>query len=154
MLASQLAAAAVLSVCLCPGPIEGTAGADRLPGTRYDDVIFGYRGDDRILGRRGSDVLDGGRGDDVLRAYVGGQGKGVDPHPDVFRGGPGNDRLYVSHGDRVKAGPGDDHVWAYYLDEDTDSIDCGAGFDVLHLHQNLHDLSTLGCEQWDVQIAG
>jgi Ca2+-binding RTX toxin-like protein len=154
MLVNQLAATLALSISLCPGPIEGTAGDDRLHGTRHDDVIYGYRGDDRIRAGRGSDVLDGGRGDDVLRAYVGGQGRPIDPGNDVFRGGPGRDRLYVSHGDRVRAGPGNDHVWAYYLDEDTDFIDCGAGFDVLHLHQNLHDLSTVGCEEWDVQIAG
>ncbi len=154
MLVSQLAAVVLTTGLSCPGPMTGTAEDDHLRGTRGDDVIYGYRGDDRLWGRRGPDVLAGGRGDDVLRTWIGGQGRPVDPGPDVLRGGPGADRLYVSLGDRVRAGPGDDHVWAYYLDEETDFIDCGPGEDVLHLHQNLSDLSTLGCEEREVQIAG
>jgi Ca2+-binding RTX toxin-like protein len=148
-------AIALLTTCIAYlSPIHGTPGDDRLSGTLGDDVIHGYRGDDHLWGRRGADTLDGGRGDDVLRAWVGGQGKPIDPGPDIFRGGPGDDALFVSHGDRVKAGPGDDDVWAYYLDEGTDVIDCGSGQDVLHLHQNLPGLSTPGCEVLDVQIAG
>jgi hypothetical protein len=62
--------------------------------------------------------------------------------------------LYFSDRDHVEAGPGNDELWGYYLDQDAVYIDCGAGEDVLHVHENLLDLSTLGCEEVDVQIAG
>lgn len=152
----SLLAAALLTVCLaCPSPIYGTAGADHLRGTRGNDVIYGYRSDDVIRAGRGAfDVLDGGRGDDVLRAATGGEGRPIDQGRDVYRGGPGDDRLYFSDRDHVKSGPGDDDLWGYYLDQDAVYIDCGEGEDVLHLHQNLPGLSTLGCEELDVQIAG
>jgi hypothetical protein len=58
-----------------PCTITGTARADRLRGTRGDDVICGLGGDDVIDGRDGDDALfgdggrdriDGGDGDDTL----------------------------------------------------------------------------------------
>lgn len=149
------ALAGVLSVlALSTTYVEGTPGDDHLHGTHGDDVIRGHQGDDVIRGWRGSDVLDGGLGNDVLREWNGvGAGVPIDDSRDVFRGGPGRDTLYVGHHDVVTAGVGDDDVWAYYID-DTDFVDCGAGDDVLHLHQDLTGLRTRGCETILIEIAG
>jgi Ca2+-binding RTX toxin-like protein len=135
-------------------PITGTPGDDYLHGTHGDDVIFGRQGDDHIRGWTGSDIIDGGYGNDVLRDWTGvGTGVEIDDSRDVFRGGPGNDSLYVGHHDRVMAGVGDDTVWAYYVGEG-DLIDCGPGADVLHLHQDIDRLQTRGCETILIAIAG
>ena len=72
---------------------------------------------------------------------------------DTFRGGAGNDRLYVGHGDTVRAGLGDDKVFGYYLG-DGDVVDCGEGSDVLTVNQDLHGLDTIGCEKILVKYAG
>ena len=44
--------------------IVGTAGRDRLRGTRGADVIVALGGNDRVVGRGGRDVICGGRGRD------------------------------------------------------------------------------------------
>lgn len=62
--------------------IVGTPHADRLHGTRGDDVICGRGGGDRLYGGAGNDLLIGGRGDDSL--YGG-------PGDDVLAGGAGSD---------------------------------------------------------------
>jgi uncharacterized delta-60 repeat protein len=62
--------------------IVGSAGPDRLKGTRRADVIAGLGGNDRISGLAGNDILCGGGGKDTLR---GGGGK------DRLLGGPGRD---------------------------------------------------------------
>ena len=72
----------------------------------------------------------------------------------MYRGGPGDDGLYFSDQDHVKAGPGEDELWGFCLDQDAVYIDCGEGQHVLHLHQSPPNLSTLGCEEVDVRIAG
>jgi Ca2+-binding RTX toxin-like protein len=98
-----------------PCTITGTAGPDRLPGTRGDDVICGLggddeidagRGDDVVFGDAGADRVDGGHGDDTLYGgedadrLDGGHGR------DVLSGGPGPDELvagpegYAEEGDR------------------------------------------------------
>jgi Ca2+-binding RTX toxin-like protein len=149
-----VAGLAALALASPSTPIEGTPGNDYLHGTRGDDVIIGRQGDDHIRGWTGSDIIDGGYGNDVLRDWSGvGTGNDIDQSPDVFRGGPGNDTLYVGHNDRVLAGVGDDTVWAYYVGEG-DLIDCGPGDDVLHLHQDINGLRTSGCETIVVAIAG
>src|SRR4051812_41668432 len=135
-------------------PIVGTPADDYLHGTHADDTIFGSQGNDHIRGWTGADVIDGGFGNDLLRDWMGvGTGGEVDQSRDVFRGGPGNDTLYVGHHDRVDAGVGDDTVWAFYVGEG-DLIDCGAGDDVLHLHQDIDGLRTRGCETILIIIAG
>ena len=79
--------------------ITGTARADRLRGTRGDDVICGFGGDDRIEGGGGDDALfgdagrdrvDGGDGDDTL---YGGEGDDALRRARVVSGGPGTDAL-------------------------------------------------------------
>jgi uncharacterized delta-60 repeat protein len=82
--------------------IVGTAGRDRLRGTRRADVIVALGGPDRVLGRGGNDVVCGGAGDDRLS---GGGGR------DVLRGEQGRDRLLGGPGrDRLTGGPGRDRV--------------------------------------------
>jgi Ca2+-binding RTX toxin-like protein len=150
-LATGLAALALASAST---PIVGISGHDYLHGTHSDDVILGRQGDDHIRGWTGSDRIDGGYGNDVLREWQGvGMGAEIDQSRDVFRGGPGNDTLYVGHNDHVDAGVGDDTVWAYYIGSG-DLIDCGAGDDVLHLHQDINGLRTRGCETILITIAG
>ncbi|MCW2766615.1 MAG: Hemolysin-type calcium-binding region [Nocardioides sp.] len=153
-LTSFLAALALTIPTAYAADIPGTSGDDVLHGTRGDDTIRGGAGNDVIDGRRGHDVLDGGSGDDRLSDYKGvGSGDPIDTTRDVFRGGPGRDTLSVGHNDVVHAGPGADQVWAYYVGEG-DLIDCGAGADVLHLHEDLHGLETRGCETILTEYAG
>ncbi|WP_416192767.1 calcium-binding protein [Neisseria sp. CCUG12390] len=99
--------------------INGTENDDRLEGTEKDEALNGLGGNDTLRGAKGVDVADGGDGDDALiavgdltsgsksanKAYdtVLGQSlaglKGTDyaevTAGDVFRGGAGNDTLYV-----------------------------------------------------------
>jgi hypothetical protein len=81
--------------------IVGTAGRNRLKGTKKrdviaalggkdvvrglggDDIVCGGAGNDRLIGGGGDDTLIGGKGKDVL---LGGRGK------DKLRGGPGRDQ--------------------------------------------------------------
>lgn len=81
--------------------IRGTAKADYLAGSGFDDKIYGLGGSDTLLGGAGDDLLDGGAGNDVID---GGSGR-----------------------DRILAGAGSDTVLAN--DGDRDTIDCGAGND-------------------------
>jgi hypothetical protein len=96
-----------------PCTITGTAGPDRLPGTRGDDVICGLggddeidagRGDDVVFGDAGADRVDGGHGDDTLYGgedadrLDGGHGR------DVLSGGPGPDELVAGPEDYAEPG--------------------------------------------------
>jgi hypothetical protein len=80
--------------------ITGTEGADRLHGTRRDDVICGLGGNDAIRGGGGDDVVYGDAGDDRLAGDWG---------DDALYGDDGADRLAGDWGDDVLAGgPGAD----------------------------------------------
>jgi Ca2+-binding RTX toxin-like protein len=82
--------------------IIGTAGRDRLRGTRRADVIVALGGNDRVVALGGNDVVCGGAGDDRLS---GGAGR------DALRGERGRDRLLGGSGrDRLIGGPGRDRV--------------------------------------------
>jgi Right handed beta helix region/RTX calcium-binding nonapeptide repeat (4 copies) len=70
----------------CKGVIVnrvGTAGKDKLKGTKKKDGILGLGGNDKLSGKKGKDGLCGGRGKDKLK---GGPGK------DKLSGGPGRDK--------------------------------------------------------------
>jgi predicted outer membrane repeat protein len=72
----------------------GTAGKDKLTGTKRADGILGLGGKDTLKGLKGKDGLCGGPGKDTLR---GGPGK------DTLLGGGGKDRLVGGGGqDREK----------------------------------------------------
>jgi hypothetical protein len=96
-----------------PCTITGTAGPDRLRGTRGDDVICGLdgddvieggHGDDAVMGDAGRDRIDGGHGDDTL--YGGEDGDRLDGEhgTDVLSGGPGPDALTPGRGDHLEQG--------------------------------------------------
>jgi Ca2+-binding RTX toxin-like protein len=133
--------------------VTGTTSADDLEGTNGDDVIRGLGGNDAIDGRKGHDVLVGGAGDDAITDWLGIAGQKDDGAVDTFRGGPGNDLLYVGPGDTVWAGTGDDRVHGYYLGEG-DLVHCGLGKDVLVVNEDLHGLATDQCEKILVKYAG
>ncbi len=100
--------------------IKGTAGNDRLVGTRRADVIAGVGGNDTIEGNGGNDHVCGGPGNDLITGAEGndrlrGQG-GADtidggPGNELIVGGGGNDILFGAGGDDSIAGnAGDDHL--------------------------------------------
>jgi hypothetical protein len=70
----------------CEGVIVnrvGTAGKDKLKGTKRKDGMLGLGGNDKLKGKKGKDGLCGGQGKDKLK---GGPGK------DKLNGGPGKDK--------------------------------------------------------------
>ena len=69
--------------------MEGTAGRDRLKGTRADDLLNGKGDRDKLLGKRGDDTLLGGDGNDKLH---GGKGN------DILNGGVGSDKYIGGNG--------------------------------------------------------
>ena len=133
--------------------ITGTSSSDDLKGTNGDDVVRGLGGNDALDGRKGHDVLIGGTGDDTITDWLGIAGQPDDGAVDTFKGGPGNDILYVGPGDTVFAGSGDDRVNGYYLGAG-DIIHCGEGKDVLVVNEDLHGLETDQCEKILVKYAG
>jgi Ca2+-binding RTX toxin-like protein len=95
--------------------IDGTSGPDRLVGTAQADAIRGYGGLDRIYGKAGADRLLAGR----------------DNKRDKVRGGPGNDRIYVSLGDTTYAGRGNDVIRIHTAAQGWTRVYCGPGYDRL-----------------------
>jgi Ca2+-binding RTX toxin-like protein len=72
--------------------IVGTGHADKLRGTKGDDVIAAGGGDDRVVGLGGDDLVCGGSGADVIRAGGGDDTLRGGRGPDRCRGGGGSDR--------------------------------------------------------------
>ena len=62
----------------------GSAGSDRITGSRLADLLLGGGGRDFIRGRRGADLIGGSTGSDRL---IGGRGR------DRLRGGRGDDAV-------------------------------------------------------------
>jgi Ca2+-binding RTX toxin-like protein len=133
--------------------IVGTAGDDRLEGTRAADVIVGGKGVDEIYGRGGDDLICGGFGyevvpdDEVGEIVVGDRifaGAGNDrvrggPHVDDITGddyrgelgtfGAGDDILIGGGGrDNIRAGHGDNIIRG---GPRSDHLSSGVGDDVI-----------------------
>jgi Ca2+-binding RTX toxin-like protein len=80
----------------------GTAGADDLRGSDFDDSLAGGAGDDRLNGMGGNDTLLGGAGVDNLDGSFGN---------DYLDGGDGHDRLADRFGNNTMlGGEGDDYL--------------------------------------------
>lgn len=99
--------------------IYGTALADHILGTTFDDVIYGGGGDDVIDARQsGDDYLNGegdndtvlgGNGDDHIFGEDGNDILHGGGGNDVVTGGAGNDTIYASYNfDTLNGGDGDD----------------------------------------------
>ena len=90
---------------MCQGrtaTIVGTAGKDRISGTRKADVVVALGGNDVVKGRGGNDLVCAGDGNDTV---TGGPGK------DTLRGEQGKDRLAGGAGkDKLVGGPQQDVV--------------------------------------------
>lgn len=110
-----------------PG-ILGSAGADRIAATAFDDIVYGLGGADRISGGRGDDILRGGQGGDVLLGGTGNDRLLGDGGNDRLLGGAGQDALFGGPGDdRLLGGAGNDRLaggWG------VDTLTGGAGRDV------------------------
>lgn len=117
--------------------LAGTAGRDRLKGTKRADVICGLGGADRISGLAGNDTLIGGPGKDRIR---GNRGK------DRMLGGKGNDRLKGGRGadylfgwrgrDRMAGGRGKDRIVANRDRRGGDRLNGGRNRDRASLNRN------------------
>jgi Ca2+-binding RTX toxin-like protein len=151
--AATLMTATTASYSLQLDDITGTSGPDNLKGTNGVDLIRGLGGDDQIDGKKGHDVLVGGGGNDRITDWLGIAGQPDDGAVDTFRGGSGNDTLFVGHGDTVWAGAGDDRINGFYLGEG-DVVHCGLGKDVLVINVDIHGLQTELCEKILVKSAG
>ncbi|MCS6627355.1 M10 family metallopeptidase C-terminal domain-containing protein [Roseibacterium beibuensis] len=78
---------------------EGTAGANTINATVFNDQIYGLGGNDVINALAGNDVVYGGDGDDTVTAGGG---------ADILYGGEGADRLEGDSGDQLHGENGDD----------------------------------------------
>jgi Ca2+-binding RTX toxin-like protein len=91
-----------------PRVIAGTSGADRLSGSRGNDVILGLGGADTLRGAGGNDLVDGGRGADHVAGGVGDDRLEGGHDTDVVNAGGGDDDLFGGHG--WASGEGDDYT--------------------------------------------
>ena len=113
----------------------GTAAADVITGSRFNDTQRGLGGNDRLRGGLGNDTQEGGSGDDSIDGGAGNDqqsgGSGNDflkggTGFDVMSGGRGNDRLIGgSGGDVISGGDGNDKIDA--RDKRRDDVNCGPG---------------------------
>ena len=74
--------------------LRGGAGNDTIHAHKGAGVIDGEGGKDHLFPGGGEDVARGGGGKDVIKA--------ADGQPDVVDCGPGHDKAFVDHKDRVK----------------------------------------------------
>jgi uncharacterized delta-60 repeat protein len=91
--------------------VVGTAGRDRLRGTRRADVIVGLGGNDSITGLGGNDIVCGGSGKDKLSGGDGKDRLDGGSGDDSVNGGAGNDRLIGGSGkDKLAGASGNDNL--------------------------------------------
>lgn len=97
-------------------------GNDTVNGEDGNDVVLGSSGNDQLFGGTGNDLVFGSTGNDNL---VGGAGH------DTLIGDVGNDTLAGASGrDFISGGTGDDMINAG-VDTDADSVDGGAGSNLI-----------------------
>ena len=121
--------------------INGTPGADTLPGGVEAEVINGLAGDDDILAGAGDDTVNAGEGADVVQGQVG---------ADALNGDAGNDLMQGRGGsDTLSGGLGDDWVDG---NDNQDTVDGGAGDDTV-VGGLAADVLTGGADD-DVLVAG
>lgn len=115
--------------------VVGSAGDDRLTGSRLAEVLDGGRGDDVLAGRSGDDMLLGDAGDDRLSG-----GRGADlvvstAGTDTVSGDDGRDELVAasSRPATVRGGDGSDFVWRWFTPGEAGVLDGGAGRNQLEL---------------------
>jgi Ca2+-binding RTX toxin-like protein len=118
--------AAIASVVLGAAALAvdrtGGSHADRLIGSRGDDLHRGLKGSDVLRGRGGRDVLIGGGGPD--RLYGDGGRDSFNMRDGVQLAAPGRDRIYArdGHPDEINCGAGRDLA---VVDEVEDGVyDC------------------------------
>ncbi len=154
-----------------PPPINGTAGADVLPGSSEADLINGFAGDDILSGMAGGDVLDGGDGIDTASyaasgasvtvnlsssgAASGGDAAGDtlfsienikgSNFNDILTGNAGNNRLDGGAGiDTMIGGAGDDtYVVNIATDKITELAGEGSGTDTVETALATYSLAAL-----------
>jgi len=130
--------------------IEGAGGSDQVQGRGGLDFTLGGPGLDLVAGGLRSDWTDGGYGDDV---NTGGDGADIlfaIHGDDLLNGGTGRDWIAVGRGsDVVNSGDGGDYV-VLLNDGRADSINCGAGRDLVEFAQRPDPLDTFrNCESTD-----
>jgi len=72
--------------------INARKGNDLVKARNGDDTVLGKDGNDQLFGQGGNDVVNGGYGDDQL--WGGSSPATWNNVPDVFKCGPGNDRIF------------------------------------------------------------
>lgn len=140
------------------GPCRGTNQADQMSGSNRADKMFGRGGHDRMDGNRDNDEMYGGSGADTMNGSYGSDRMFGGPDNETMSGGPAKDRMFGDAGtDRIEGNNGNDYI-NIAGDGETDSVNCGIGFDTLVL--DLQDQGNLtldevvartGCEEAQLQ---
>jgi Ca2+-binding RTX toxin-like protein len=121
----------------------GTDGDDSMSGTTQDDNMNGLAGNDKLNGYGGSDQLPGDAetgtlGNDSLNGGGGNDTLGDRWGTNTLIGGAGQDNFYADYANhilgydeisKISGGPGNDYV--YTADGAMDTINCGAGHDIV-----------------------
>ena len=77
--------------------VQGTKGADYLPGLGGDDDVRGDNGADRLEGGDGDDVVSGGGHNDIIDGDDGKDRLRGDQGGDTLNGGLGKDKFFYRH---------------------------------------------------------
>lgn len=94
-------------------PLTGTAGADFIHASEFDDTLTGGDGGDHLQGNGGNDLLQGGAGNDNLFGGVGDDTLDGSTGADVLRGGVDDDTYLYVRGDgdiRISETAGQDTI--------------------------------------------
>ena len=135
--------------------LAGGDGNDLLLGGNGNDVLAGGLGADRVVGGEGNDRIAGGNGADTLLGDEGDDTIASGNTNALVQGGVGNDALAVSGGNNtVLGGDGDDVVTVFGTPGAGDTIDGGAGNDILRYEQpGIYRITAMG-EGFQVEYFG